>query len=96
MSYDIVARKWIGWGYIYPFVELALGIAYLTTCCSMITYITTLIVMGVSTVGVVQSVFNKRQIKCACLGTGFNLPMSTVTIVEDVTMVVMAGVMLLN
>lgn len=94
MSYDIIAKRWIGWGYIYPFIELALGVAYLTACCLTTTYIATLVVMGVSTIGVVQSVVNKREIKCACLGTGFNLPMSTVTIVEDVTMVVMAAVML--
>jgi copper chaperone CopZ len=94
-SYDIIANRWLGWGYIYPFIELALGISYLTGFQPAATYAVTLVVMGVSTIGVVQSVVNKKQIKCACLGTGFNLPMSTVTIVEDVTMVVMAAAMLL-
>lgn len=94
VSYDIVARQWLGWGFIYPFVELALGTAYLTGFQPTITYAVTLVVMGVSTIGVVRSVLKKEAIKCACLGTGFNLPMSTVTIVEDVTMVVMAAVML--
>lgn len=41
------------------------------------------------------SVTNKRKIKCACLGTGFNLPMSTVTIIEDGTMILMSAVMIL-
>ena len=40
------------------------------------------------------SVLDKKKIKCACLGDIFNLPMSTVTIVEDLTMVAMAGIML--
>lgn len=54
----------------------------------------TIVVLGVSSIGVIQSNLNKRKIKCACLGDVFNLPMSTVTIVEDVSMVAMAGFML--
>lgn len=92
--YDIVAEKWKGWGFIYPFVELALGIAYLTNWNPNITNWTTVVVLGVSSIGVIKSNLNKRKIKCACLGDVFNLPMSTVTIVEDVTMVAMAAFML--
>lgn len=50
--------------------------------------------MSVSIIGVLQSVLNKRQIKCACLGAVFNLPMSSVTIIEDALMIVMSGVMI--
>jgi hypothetical protein len=56
--------------------------------------VATIIVLGVSSIGVIQSNLNKRKIKCACLGDVFNLPMSTVTIIEDVGMVVMAALML--
>jgi hypothetical protein len=52
--------------------------------------------MGVSIIGVLQSVLNKRAIRCACLGAIFNLPMSTVTIVEDGLMIAMSGVVLLG
>jgi copper chaperone CopZ len=93
--YDIVAEKWKAWGLIYPFVELALGLAYLTNWNPNITNWTTVIVLGVSTIGVIKSNLNKRKIKCACLGDVFNLPMSNVTIVEDVTMVAMAIFMLI-
>jgi copper chaperone CopZ len=96
LSYDIIAKKWLGWGFIYPFVELLLGIAFLTSFQMKWTLITTIIVMGVSSIGVIRSVLDKQKIKCACLGTGFNLPMSTVTIIEDVGMVIMALFMLLN
>ena len=48
--------------------------------------------MSISIAGVLQSVFNKRKIKCACLGAVFNLPMSTVTIIEDAVMIVMSAV----
>jgi copper chaperone CopZ len=94
-QYDIVAAKWKGWAYMYPFVELILGILYLTNVVPFYTNIATALILGVSTIGVVQSNLNKKKIQCACLGDVFNLPMSTVTIVEDVTMVVMAVVMLL-
>lgn len=94
-SYDIVAAKWLGYGYLYPFIELGLGVAYLTHFAPLATNAVTLVVMGVSTVGVLKALAAKRKIRCACLGTGFNLPMSVVTLVEDVLMVVMAGAMLI-
>ncbi len=93
--YDIVAKRIPAWGFIYAFVELALGLAYATGFEPLLTNIVTLIVMSVSIIGVLQSVFNKRAIKCACLGAVFNLPMSTVTIIEDALMIAMSAGMLL-
>ncbi len=92
--YDIVAKRLPAWGYIYAFIELLLGIAYALHFDPVITNTATLIIMSVSLVGVLQSVLNKRKIQCACLGTVFNLPMSTVTIVEDGAMILMSGIML--
>jgi copper chaperone CopZ len=92
--YDIAAKKVKAWGFIYPFVELALGFAYATGFQPLGTNIVTLIVMAVSIIGVLQSVLNKRKIQCACLGAVFNLPMSTVTIIEDALMIVMSGIMI--
>ena len=94
--YDIVAKKWSGWGYVYAFTELALGLAFLTGFNPMLTNIVTFVVMTVSILGVLQSVLNKRKIKCACLGDVFNLPMSTITIIEDVLMIGMSAIMLLT
>jgi hypothetical protein len=93
-GYDLLAAKWQGWGYVYPFVELALGAAYLANWQPVITNWVTLVVMGFSAIGVILAVQSKRRIQCACLGAVFKLPMSTVTIVEDLGMVAMAGVML--
>jgi hypothetical protein len=93
-SYDIVAARWRGYGYVYPFIELGLGIAYLTHVAPLTTNLVTLVVMGVSTVGVVNTLAARRKVRCACLGTVFNLPMSYVTVVEDVLMLVMAAGML--
>ena len=93
--YDIVAAKWKGWGFIYPFVELILGVLYLTNIVPYQTNLATVIILGVSSIGVIKSNLDKKKIKCACLGDVFNLPMSTVTIVEDLAMVAMATGMLL-
>lgn len=93
--YDIVAAKWKGWGLIYPFVELALGIAYLINIFPFYVNLITIIILGVSSIGVIKSNLDKKKIKCACLGDVFNLPMSTVTIIEDLSMVAMALVILL-
>ena len=92
--YDIVAKKLRAWGFIYAFVELALGIAYATGFQPMLTNILTFTIMTVSIIGVLQSVFNKRKIQCACLGAVFNLPMSTVTIIEDALMIIMSAGMI--
>ncbi len=94
-SYDIIAKRWFGWGYVYPFIELSLGIAYLINFNPVLTNAVTFVVMGISIIGVLQSVLNKRKIQCACLGAVFNLPMSTITIIEDALMIAMSGVMLL-
>jgi len=90
-TYDIISRRWPFYGYIYPFLELTLGVLYLCEAFPLMTNLTTLLLMSVSTVGVVQTLRAKRQIQCACLGTVFDLPMSTVTVVENVTMAVMAA-----
>ena len=93
--YDIVAKRIKAYGFIYPFIELALGIAFLTGFNPFVTNIATLIVMSISIIGVLQSVLNKQNIQCAFLGAVFNLPMSTVTIIEDAMMIAMSGFMII-
>lgn len=92
--YDLLAMKVPAYGYVYPFIELVLGIAYLTNFEPVTTNIATIAVMGFSSLGVIRSVLDKKKIRCACLGAVFNLPMSTVTIIEDLLMVGMAVSML--
>lgn len=93
-SYDIVAKKIPVYGYIYPFIELALGIAFLTGFNPLVTNTVTLVVMTISTIGVVQSLLKKTPFQCACLGTVIKLPLSKVTLFEDVLMMAMSAVML--
>ena len=95
-SYDILAKLWPSYGFIYPFFELGLGLLFLSGIYPIQTYIATIVLMGFSSIGVIRSVLNRNEIKCACLGTVFNLPMSSVTIIEDLLMVAMAIFMLLS
>lgn len=94
--YDIVAKKWNAWGYIYPFAELALGLAWLLFPGILLTSVFTLAIMGVSIIGVLQTIVAKKKIQCACLGAVFNLPMSTITIIEDGLMIGMSVIMLVT
>lgn len=94
--YDLLAKRWFGFGLIYPFIELSLGIWYILDWQPVLLNWVTLFIMSFSTVGVVLAVMNQQKIRCACLGTGFNLPMSTVTIIEDLSMVLMAGWMIIS
>lgn len=93
--YDIVAKKFSAWGYIYAFIELGLGLSFALNLSPVIVNWVTLIVMTTSILGVLESVMNKKKIQCACLGAVFNLPMSTVTIVEDAIMIAMSAAMLI-
>lgn len=93
--YDIVAKKFSAWGYIYAFIELGLGLSFAMNLSPVVVNWVTLVVMLVSIIGVLESVLNKKKIQCACLGAVFNLPMSTVTIVEDAIMIAMSAAMLI-
>jgi len=96
VMYDVLARQIPAWAYIYAFVELGLGLANVVDFNPVVTNLTVLIVMAISIIGVLQSVLNKKKIQCACLGAVFNLPMSTVTIIEDALMIAMSGIMLIT
>ena len=92
--YDLLAEKWLVWAYLYPFIELGFGISYFINFMPVYTNMFCLLVLGVSSFGVIKSNIDKREIRCACLGSVFNLPMSFVTIIENFTMMLMAGLML--
>jgi len=88
--YDLLAKRSRFYALLYPFLELALGIAYLLSFQLLSVAIITLVVMGVSAVGVGNELRKKNQIVCACLGAIFKVPMTKVTFLEDVLMFLMA------
>jgi hypothetical protein len=94
-SYDIVAKAVPAYGFVYPFIELALGIAFITRFHPVLTNSVTLVVMAVSSVGVMRSLIRKSSFQCACLGTVIKLPLSKVTLAEDLLMTGMSAAMLI-
>lgn len=94
-TYDLLARRWYTYGFIYPFLELSLGVFYLGGWLPTITKIFTILIMGFSSIGVINSLLKKQKLKCACLGTILNVPLSSITLIEDLTMVVLAALSLM-
>lgn len=93
-TYDLLAKRWYDYGLIYPFLELGLGLAFLFKIQLISALWFSIILMGFSSLGVIQALSKKQKIRCACLGTVLNLPMSTITLVEDLGMVAMSIFML--
>ncbi len=89
-TYDLITKRVRTYGYIYPFIEFFLGLAYLTKGDLFLVNFVTVIVMAVSGIGVLKSVFSGQELKCACLGTVLNVPLSTVSILENFGMGAMA------
>ncbi|MBZ9628733.1 cation transporter [Psychroflexus sp. CAK57W] len=93
--YDPLAKVLPAYGWVYPFLETALGLMFLMRFEIDIALVATIVVLGITTIGVTRSLFSKKVIKCACLGTALNLPMTEATFIENTIMLVMAVWMLL-
>ena len=94
-TYDILAKRSLVYAYVYPFIELALAALYLFDVGGIFRDIVTAVIMSIGALGVLQKLREGEEIPCACLGMVFILPMTWVTLVEDVLMAVMALVMVL-
>ena len=93
-TYDLIAQRVPAYGYAYPLIELALGISYLLNYRVLLVSWVTLVLMVIGAAGVALALGQKRQIPCACLGVVFKIPMTWVTLVEDLVMATMAAVMI--
>lgn len=93
-TYDPLAKKIGVYGYLYPFLELVLGIFYLTNNFRTFTLITTIIILSITIIGIIPKLIKKSAIQCACLGTVLKLPLTKVTLIENSVMIVMAIFML--
>lgn len=94
-EYDILAKRSKIYAYAYPVIEVMLGLAYLLRIAPRATSLITLILMLISGMGVFNELRQGKQIVCACLGTVFKIPMTYVTLVEDLLMAGMALYMLI-
>jgi len=93
--YDPLAKAIPAYAWIYPFMELALGLLFLMRLQIVFALIATIIVLGITTFGVAKTLLDKKSIQCACLGTALQLPMTEATIIENTIMLIMAFSMLL-
>jgi len=94
--YDPLAKRVPAYGWVYPFIEIALGLMFLMRFEVEIALIITLVILGITTIGVTKTLLDKKSIRCACLGTALKLPMTEATFIENAIMIIMAILMLIN
>jgi hypothetical protein len=88
--YDIIAKRSTSYAKAYPFIELVLGLFYLTLVAPFMTNVVTAVVMGIGLIGVVQNLRGTSATRCACMGTLIDVPVGSVTVLENTTMILMA------
>jgi hypothetical protein len=93
--YDPLAKAIPRYGWVYPFIELALGLLFLMRFQVTTALIATIVILGITTFGVTKTLLDKKSIRCACLGTALKLPMTEATFIENAIMLVMAVSMLM-
>jgi len=94
--YDPLAKVVPLYGWVYPFIEVALGLLFLMRIQILIALIFTLVILGITTIGVTKTLLDKKSIQCACLGTALKLPMTKATFIENSIMIFMAIIMLIK
>ncbi|WP_292022399.1 MULTISPECIES: glutaredoxin [unclassified Brevundimonas] len=95
LNYDLLAQKWPGYGYVYPFAELGAGVLMLAGALTWLSAPVALIIGGVGAVSVFKAVYvDKRELKCACVGGASNVPLGFVSLTENLMMIAMATAML--
>ncbi len=92
--YDLLASRVRAYGLVYPFIELALGLAYLSFASPAVTYVLTILLFGFGTLGVLNGLRKGLDLDCPCMGSVLSVPLSTVSLVENVAMSMMAAAML--
>lgn len=93
-NYDIVAQRFKIWGWIYPLVQIGLGLTYLLFVTFPFLNLLMIVIAAVSSVGVYKELERKSNFQCVCLGNFVKLPLSRISLVEDLTMLVTAFIML--
>lgn len=91
LNYDLLAKRWVPYSYIYPFAE---GLAGVLMVAGALTWLSAPLALFIGTVGAV-SVFkavyvDQRQLKCACVGGSSNVPLGFISLTENLMMIAMA------
>jgi glutaredoxin len=95
LNYDLLARRFVPYGRIYPFLELGAGTLMLTGLLNWLSIPVALFIGGIGAISVFKAVYiDKRELKCACVGGNSNVPLGSVSLTENIMMVAMAVWML--
>jgi len=95
-KYDLLAQHSRPYALLYPFIELALGLAYLAFWRPTTVYLATIVILGFGVLGVINALRRGLDINCACMGNTLKVPLSTVALIENLGMVAMALIMFLR
>ena len=88
LNYDLLARRWVRYGYIYPFGEALAGILMVAHVLPIISVPVSLFIGTVGAVSVFKAVYvDKRELKCACVGGNSNVPLGFVSLTENLFMI---------
>jgi glutaredoxin len=97
LNYDLLARRWVPYGYVYPFAELTAGVLMAGGVLTWFSAPLGLFIGGVGAVSVFKAVYlDNRELKCACVGGDSNVPLGFVSLTENLMMVAMAAWMLVG
>ena len=97
VGYDLLARRWVPYSYVYPFLEAAAGVLMAAHALNWLSIPIALTIGSIGAVSVIYAVYvQKREIKCACVGGSSNVPLGFVSLTENLFMIGMAVWMLLR
>lgn len=97
LTYDLLAQRWVRYGYVYPFAEGLAGVLMIAGVLTWFSVPLALVIGGIGAVSVYKAVWvDKRTLKCACVGGDSNVPLGFLSLTENVMMVAMAIWMLLK
>lgn len=95
LNYDLLAQRWVRYGYVYPFIETGAGLLMMAGVLSWISAPVALVAAGIGAISVFKAVYiDKRELKCACVGGDSKVPLGFVSLTENLMMVGMAVWML--
>lgn len=95
LNYDLLAKRWVPYAYIYPFAEGAAGVLMTANVLHWISIPLALFIAGIGAVSVFKAVYiEKRELKCACMGGDSNVPLGFISLTENLMMIAMAVWML--
>jgi glutaredoxin len=91
LNYDLLAKRWVPYSYIYPYAEGAAGVLMAAGVLTWLSVPVALVIGTIGAVSVIKAVYiDKRELKCACVGGDSNVPLGFLSLTENVMMVAMA------